>query len=255
MNLATVWLLVSKGPKVAVEYLTQSARYFHGFGFIWRWHELPWRHHYRLPKASAASLFPGVDFDHSPEVWFPFPRNLGVYTHELGVLANVVNRLQPKRVIEFGTAEGRTALNLAAYLPAEGELVTIDMPPKPPTNYVGFFYWNHPLKSKIKQLHGDILRFDWSTYRNSAGVVFCDALDDYEGSREETRIAFGLVQAGGAIFWHDYGSAEGVTRMLNDLSRELPVCHIEGTTLGCLAVPDEHARERLCRWSANGSER
>lgn len=253
MNLAALWLLISKGREVASEYLTQSARYFYGFGFIWRWRELPWCDHYLLQKVPAASAFPGIDFNRSPEVWFPFPRDQGVYTHELGVLAQVVNHLRPKRVIEFGTAEGRTAVNLAAYLPAEGEVVTIDMPPRPPTNYVGYFYWDHPLKTRIKQLYGDLLRFDWTNYRNSAALVFCDGPDDYEGSKEETKIAFTLIQSGGVIFWHDYGSVEGRTMMLNELSHKFPIRHIEGTTLGCLPVPDEEMREQLCRWATNDS--
>ena len=253
MNLATVWLLMRKGKKVAIEYLTQSSRYFRGFGFVWRWHELPWRDHYLVPTVSAGDIFPAIDFDRSLELCFPFPRDQGVYTHELALLTHVVNLLQPRRVIEFGTAEGRTSVNLAAYLPEGAELVTIDYPPNPPANYVGYFYWDHPLKSRIKQLQGDLLRCDWSSYRNSAAVVFCDALDNYEGVKEETKIAFELIQAGGVIFWHDYGSLEGVTRYLNDLSRDLPVRHIEGTTLGCLPVPSEKAREQLCRWISNGS--
>lgn len=253
MNLAAVSLLVRKGTKVAAEYVTQSSRYFEGFGFVWRWHELPWRNHYLVPAASAGSLFPEIDFNRSLELCFPFPRDQGVYTHELAVLTHVVNRMKPKRVIEFGTAEGRTSVNLAAYLPAGGELVTIDLPPNPPANYVGYFYWDHPVKSRIKQLYGDILRHDWSSYKNSAAVVFCDALDEYAGVKEETKTAFGLVETGGVIFWHDYGSAEGVTRFLNELSREIPVRHIEGTTLGCLPVPNAEVRERLCRWAAKMS--
>jgi len=253
MNFAALWLLIRSGKNVAIEYLAQSSRYFKGFGFVWHWHELPWRDHYIVPAIPAAKLFPEIDFDRSLELFFPFPRKQGVYTHELAVLTDVVNRMKPKRVIEFGTAEGRTSVNLAAYLPPGGELVTIDMPPLPPSNYVGYFYWEHPMRERIKQLAGDLLRFDWSGYRNSAPIVFCDALDNYEGVKEETKIAFGLVQAPGVIFWHDYGSSEGVTRFLNELSRDIAVRRVEGTTLGCLPVPTEEFREQLCQWASKNS--
>jgi hypothetical protein len=253
LNLAAVWLLLKKGKNVALEYLTQSSRYFQGFGFWWRWHELPWRDYYLVPKAPAGSIFPGIDFDRSLELYFPFPRDQGVYTHELAVLTHVVNWLKPRRVIEFGTAEGRTAVNLAAYLPVDGEVVTIDIPPVPPADTLGNLHRDHPLKPRIKQLYGDLLRFDWSSYRNSAAVVFCDALDQYEGAKKETKIAFELVETGGTIFWHDYGYVEGVTRLLNELSRGLPVRHIEGTTLGCLSVPTEEIREQLGRWASSES--
>jgi len=189
-----------------------------------------------VPKMPVQELFPEIDFSHSPELIHPFPRGLSTSPHELMIIAHVVGFMKPKRVIEFGTAEGRTTLNIALHLPPEGEVVTLDFPPIPGQNEVGFFYWDQPVKSKIKQVFSGVDTWDSTPYRTTAQIVFCDACDQPEGLAAETAQAFAVVQPGGVIFRHDYGTAEGPTLFWNELSKELPVRHLEGTALLCLRV-------------------
>ena len=92
--------------------------------------------------------------------------------HDRMILAHVVGFLRPQRVIEFGTAEGRTALNFALHLPPEGEVVTLDFPPISGKNEIGDFYWDQPLRSKIKQIFSGVDTWDSTTYRASAEIVF-----------------------------------------------------------------------------------
>jgi len=122
-----------------------------------------------------------MDCTRSPELLFPFPRNLGVLPQELIVLTKVVDHLKAKRVVEFGTAEGRTALNIALHLPPGGEIITLDLPPVPGQNEVGFFYWDQPAKTRIKQIFASVDSWDYRPYRASAELVFCDACDRMPG--------------------------------------------------------------------------
>jgi hypothetical protein len=203
-----------------------------------------------IPRVAAGELFPEIDFTHSPELLHPFPRELSVQPHELIVLCQLVRRFKPARVIELGTAEGRTALNFAFHLPENGEVVTIDLPPQGGSE-VGFFYWDSPLKSKIKQVFGDISTWDTAPYRGSAGVVFADACDQLPGLAQEMAQAFAVVQPGGIVLHHDYGSNRVTTQFWNRVGKELPVRHIDGTTLLCLRVETPELHKKMQEVATN----
>jgi hypothetical protein len=164
---------------------------------------------------------------------------LGLSTEELAVLCKVVSHRRPERVIEFGTAEGRTAVNLALHLPEEGRIITLDLCPIPGQNEVGYFYWNHPTKAKITQVFCSVAEWDSRAFRGSADVVFADACDLMPGLGAELFQALTVVKPGGVIFRHDYGSTVGATFFWNWVSDRLPVFHVTGTTLVCLRLDSE----------------
>jgi O-methyltransferase len=170
---------------------------------------------------------------------FPMQRDLGVSTQELNILNKVVGHFRPQKVVEFGTAEGRTAVNIAMQLPPDGEIITLDLPPVPGKNEVGYFYWDHPVKSKIKQVFCGVGTWDSKPHRQSAEVVFCDACDLMPGIAAEVYQAFSVVKPGGIIFRHDYGTVKATTIFWNWLARELPVWNIQDTTLLCLRADPE----------------
>lgn len=242
LNLNALRALFAKGSGPAAQYITYTHRLYSGFGLPWKWSELPWRSQLQVPQTSAQALFPEIDFTRSPELLFPFPRDLSTMPHELMIMVKVIDLLQPKRIIEFGTAEGRTALNFALHLPSDGEVVTLDFPPAP-GNEVGYFYWEQPLKSKIRQIFCGVDAWDSTPYRASAEMVFSDACDQLPGLAAETAQAFTVVKPEGIIFRHDYSSAEGPTLFWNQISKELPVRHLEGTTLLCLRVTSDVYKE------------
>lgn len=236
VNLSALRVLLRNGPSAALNFVSHSYHLYSGFGMPHLWQRLPWRNDLRIPIRKTEQLFPEIDFSRSPELYFPFPRSLGVLPQELIVLSKVVSHLGAHRVIEFGTAEGRTALNIAAQLPAHGEIITLDLSPTPGKNDVGFFYWDQPVRSKIKQVFASVDAWDSRPYRASADVVFCDACDLMPGLAAEAYQAFSLVKPGGVIFRHDYSTAEGPTRFWEWIARELPVYQIDGTFLLCLRV-------------------
>ena len=137
-------------------------------------------------------------------------------------------------------------------MPPDGEVVTLDFPPIPGQNDVGFFYWDQPLKSKIKQIFEGVDTWNSEPYRASAEIVFCDACDQPDGLSAETAQAFKVVKPGGVIFRHDYSSAEGPTKYWNAIAKELPVKHLEGTTLLCLRVDDPAVYEKMQKMAASG---
>lgn len=172
---------------------------------------------------------------------------------ELAVLAKAAATVSPGRfIIEIGTFDGRTTLNLAVNSSLEVRVVTIDLPkdfvPKFPMNIGEYKLANKPISgaryrncdvawsahaSRIVQLLGDSSSFDWSPYHQKAGLVFVDGSHTYENVCSDSAIAFRLVAPGGAIIWHDYGVWEEVTLALDEIevSRQIGLRHVRGTSL------------------------
>jgi hypothetical protein len=245
VNLNALRVFLRSGMRSAVDFVTYSHRLYRGYGLPWMWSQLSWRRDMRIPSVLVQDLFPEIDFTRSPDLLYPFPRDLSTLPHELIILAAITQHLRPQRVVEFGTAEGRTALNFALHLPDFGEVITLDLPPEPPNRHVGCFYWDQPLRSKIKQIYADVATWDSNPFRGSAQVVFCDATDNPSILAGETANAFNLVAPGGVILRHDYGSAEGVTVFWNELADKVPVKHIRDTTLLCIRVDSAETLEKL----------
>jgi O-methyltransferase len=251
VNLNSMRVLLTKDPSQALNFVTHSHHLYSGFGLLHLWNWMPWRDDLRIPSRKIDEIFPEIDFVRSLEILYPFPRDLGVVTQELVVLTKVVSHFQAKRVIGFGTAEGRTALNIAAHLPPDGEIITLDLPPVPGKNEVGCFYRDQPCKAKIRQVFASVDAWDPGPYRGSADVVFCDACDRMPGLEAETFQAFSAVKPDGVIFRHDYGTAKGPTRFWDWLAQELPIFHIEGTFLLCLRVDSEATCNEIRKFLAH----
>jgi predicted O-methyltransferase YrrM len=172
---------------------------------------------------------------------------------ELAVLAKAAANVPPgKQIVEIGTFDGRTTLNLAVNSTSSVAVVTLDLPkdftPKFPMNIGEYKLANKPVSgaryrncaaawsndaARIAQLLGDSASFDWSSYYGKAGLVFVDGSHTYENVRNDSEVAFRLVAPGGMIIWHDYGVWEEVTRALDeiDLADGLGLRHIRGTSL------------------------
>jgi hypothetical protein len=239
LSINAIRVFFRKGPSAAARFLTSCHRVYSGYGMPRAWENLPWRENLRVPQRNIVEIFPEVDFTRCPEMVFPLSRDLGLSTEELAILCRVVSHRRPEHVIEFGTAEGRTAVNLALHLPKEGRIITLDLAPIPGQNEVGFFYWDHPVKAKITQVFCSVTDWDSRAFRASADVVFLDACDLMPGLAAELFQAITVVKLGGVIFRHDYGSSVGATFFWNWVSERLPVFHVAGTALVCLRLDSE----------------
>jgi hypothetical protein len=181
---------------------------------------------------------------------------------ELALLAQAAAGIRPgSEIIEIGTFDGRTCLNLALNAPPTSPIFTIDLPSDSPTRFQlepgeeRYVDKPHPglrlqqcapafagLSQRITQLVGDSASFDWSSHYRNAGLVFVDGSHAYDYVRSDSTTAMRLVGANGTIVWHDYGVWEEVTRALEDLEQalNLGLRHIRGTSLVLWRAPADY---------------
>jgi predicted O-methyltransferase YrrM len=165
----------------------------------------------------------------------PEQRNGNITIFELAVICTAVRNLtDPKLIIEIGTFDGRTTLNLAVNSPPKTKIVTLDLPPNEETKFelapFEEYFVNKPVSGerfvdcptemkpyakKISQVYGDSAAFDWSDYFGKADLVFIDGSHAYDYVVCDTKTALKLIKPTGIIIWHDYGEWDGVTKALN----------------------------------------
>jgi hypothetical protein len=190
---------------------------------------------------------------------------------ELAILAQAATAIPDGTiVVEIGTFDGRTTLNLAVNTAAQTPVYTLDLPPDDvathalapserqyvdkPQAGARFRACAPPWQTaarRITQLTGDSATFDWSPYHGRAGLVFVDGSHTYEAVRIDSERAIPLVAKGGVVLWHDYGRWDGVTRALEELEaeRKLGLRRIRGTSLvfwrNSGACPNVDANDRI----------
>jgi Methyltransferase domain len=202
-----------------------------------------------LPVSGWRDLFP------ARPILLARPRkNAGdVNLAELAILATVAASLSAgEEIVEIGTFDGRTTLNLAINAPAHLPVFTLDLPPRATPKFdlapgerafvnkprSGRHFREAPPEwaaaaARITQLFGDSASFDWSAHLGRAALVFVDGSHAYDYVLADTDTAFRLIAPNGVIVWHDYGVWEGVTRGLEEIeaTRQLGLRHIRGTSL------------------------
>jgi len=210
-----------------------------------------------LPEVEPASVVGG-----SPPVRVdePIEADGNVTLLELLVICQIVRAREPKLLLEIGTFDGRTTLALAANAPAEARILTLDLPaeqlgrtvhaperdeavyvrkPRPGARFRG-----SPYESRIEQLSGDSVGFDFSPWFGRVDLVFVDGGHSYECVKSDSENALRVLREGGVVLWHDYDAWDGVTLALNELYRTDPrfagLVRLRGTTLACL-MPSERA--------------
>ena len=172
---------------------------------------------------------------------------------ELAVLASAAAATRSgDRIIEIGTFDGRTTLNMAVNAPAHLHVFTLDLPPDTAPKFdlapgerayvekprPGRRFLEAPPEwadaaRRITQLVGDSATFDWSPHFGRAGLVFVDGSHAYDYVIADSETAFRLAANKGMVIWHDYGVWQGVTRALDEIeaSRHLGLRHVRGTSL------------------------
>ena len=202
-----------------------------------------------LPVVRWQDLFPAM-----PIRLTEARKNAGdVNLSELAVLATAVAAAAGGgEVIEIGTFDGRTTLNLAINAPAQYAVFTLDLPADVAPKFAleeaervlvekprsGRRFIEAPAEWKaaagrITQLFGDSAAFDWSAHFGRAGLVFVDGSHAHDYVIADTDTALRLVAHKGVVIWHDYGVWDGVTRALEEIeaSRRLGLRHVRGTSL------------------------
>ena len=186
-------------------------------------------------------------------------RDGNITLFELGVICSAVKSLeQCKFIVEIGTFDGRTTLNMAMNSPPDASIITLDLPPGEKTKFdlapyeqqyvdksgSGDRFVNcsdelKPFAQKITQVYGDSASYDWSQYYGKADLVFVDGSHAYYYVVSDSEIALKLIRPGGTILWHDYGEWDGVTKALNEFNENLlpGLKHIKSSTLVIFKSP------------------
>lgn len=201
-----------------------------------------------IPVAEAVGSSPAV------RILEPDSADGNVSGYELAVINALVATRPVGQALEIGTFDGRTTLNLAAHMPTDGRVYTLDLPPEQVNqtnlsiahgdekfivkNESGARFKGRPEAARITQLYGDSASFDFSPYAGKMDLVFIDGAHSYDYVISDTKHALALIKSGrGLLLWHDYGSPhwKDLTRALNELYKKEPALrgmrHLADTTL------------------------
>jgi predicted O-methyltransferase YrrM len=183
--------------------------------------------------------------------------NGNVSALEIIVLSRLVQTLKPTALLEIGTFDGRTTLNLAANCSSNSQVYTLDLPRQLLSSttlplargdavYIekeasGSRFRGTDYESRIVQLLGDSASFDFSKLGTPMDFIFIDGSHAYEYVMRDSEQARGLLRDGrGLIVWHDYTEWAGVNRALNELFLNRPefkdLRYFEQTSLAYLPV-------------------
>jgi len=175
-----------------------------------------------------------------------------VSIEELCKICLIVKFLKPKRILEIGTYNGMTTLQMAFNAPKDCTTYTLDLPEDLSVNvqlsdidtYVSKHfrklfgtqtgsYFNNRDDVNIIQLLGDSSIFDYSVIDGKVDLIFIDAAHDYNNKKIDTGNAFKLLAPGGVILWHNYNDVlcPDVTKYLADISEKYAIYHLRGTML------------------------
>lgn len=120
-----------------------------------------------------------------------------------------------RRVFEFGTYNGLTALTLARNL-SGAEVHTLDIPPVvapslpvlssdlPSLTPRRRLYEREPEAGRITQYLSDSALFAYGPVRNQFDLVYIDGAHSFEYVANDTRIAMEISRPDGVIVWDDY---------------------------------------------------
>jgi predicted O-methyltransferase YrrM len=202
----------------------------------------------RAPRVPAETLFPGIaGTDVSLMRALDRIENVSVSVRELVVLAAIVKHSSALRILEIGTSNGHTTLNLAANADPDGRVTTVDLPrdwqgefalsvPEvarnaTDRNHVGAQFRGSALEKRIISVFADSATLDWSTLAGPFDLIFIDGCHAFDYVVRDTENALRQLTAAGIIIWHDYGTIEDVSRAVDQFADRLRIAAIRSTSL------------------------
>jgi predicted O-methyltransferase YrrM len=207
----------------------------------------------KLPRLELGQAFPGIE-KISIVVLDAYNRHSrALEMEELAALLAIAKFHDVRSLLEIGTCDGSTALNLAANTQPETRVFTLDLGPdwngefaiKTPAGHqyptsadiIGQRFLGTPYEKKITQVFGDSAKLDWSSLPVPFDMVYIDGCHSYEYVLHDTQNALKYVRPGGLIAWHDYSYVKGVSDVVDEASSYMKVCAIAGTRLAIGFVP------------------
>lgn len=193
-----------------------------------------------IPRKNFIELIEEKDLDDFTTINFKCLKYVSgnISMTELFYIVMTVALFKPKMIMEFGTYNGRTTLNMAINV-FNSHIITVDLPrnkknrTKFPleskglqrgldeTGYVGnkskLWQGQEPIiVNKITQIWEDTARLKFDKYKNKVDFLFIDASHSYENCKNDTLNSHKIIKKHGIIYWHDYAGWPGVTQALNE---------------------------------------
>lgn len=171
---------------------------------------------------------------------------------ELVLIIQTCKIMNPMKILELGTFNGRTSLNMALNTHRDTAIITVDLPDLESAKYSleseegldesGYVGMTEKLflkreydewSSKISQFWIDSAQFPFDSFLNDKfDLIFIDASHSYENALNDSLNCMKVVGKNGLIMWHDYGGWPGVTKALDELNSEYKdIVHIKGTSI------------------------
>lgn len=188
-----------------------------------------------LPAKSPIPGLSPTDLD-SLSIPLRFQSGGGTDPREILNLAAVTKLLQPKRIFEIGTYNGRTTAVFILNSSPDCEVFTLDLPPDAsslpdylPTD-IGLVQDRRPegylkragLSERYRQIYCDSMTFDPEPFRDSVDLGFIDGAHAERFVRNDTQKMAVMISRRGYVFWHDYGG-RGSFRPLAEYLETLPI--------------------------------
>jgi predicted O-methyltransferase YrrM len=225
---------------------SRTARFLAEIYRYQRAERIAWRNRDLIRTVEPEQLFPGL-FANTICLTEVGPRSGGATNYETCLLAALVRYLSPRILLEFGTGEGRTTLQLALNSPDDAVVYTLDLPDDgretffPPcfpeersfhTMPVGGIFQSYAESRKIRQLLGDSAAINFDELRGRVDFVFIDGDHGYDYVKSDSEKAFSMLSPNGILLWHDYGSQwAGVARFVREAGHDRKLFHLPGTSL------------------------
>lgn len=179
-----------------------------------------------------------------------FSRNGNLSSFEILCIASLVAYRKPKRILEIGTFDGNTTLQLALNTSKDAVIHTMDLPPGQIFTQMPVLdsdmqfimdqekvvrkFESTEVASKIRQHYGDSTVYDFSQFTKEGPLdfIFIDGGHSYFCVKSDTENALKILAINGCIIWHDFTPFfGGVYQYLCELSQKYSLVNIEGTNL------------------------
>ena len=202
----------------------------------------------KIPRLPITEVLPGIEkVDITLVRAYDRLIDTSLDIQEIMALSAIVRFTNSKNILEIGTYNGNTALNLAANSAADALVTTLDLPPDwngqfelkvHPSHLnvtekaeVGLQYKDTKYSKKIIQLFSDSAKLDWSKLPIPFDIVFIDGCHSYEYGKKDTQNAMRYLKSGSILIWHDYGFAKDVSKVVDETAKKIKVRAIRGTRL------------------------
>lgn len=176
-----------------------------------------------------------------------------VSIEELCKICLIVKYLKPRTILEIGTYNGMTTLQMALNAPPDAVIYTLDLADDQQADlklsqldeqvskhFKSVFgtktgkYFSERTDVNIVQKLGDSAKFDFDSLGHSnIDLIFIDAAHDYHNKKIDSENAFKYVSKGGVILWHNYHdvTCPDVTKYLADISERYKLFHLRNTSI------------------------